>query len=112
MADRQRAISLASSDAAVEINPARGTFTRPGNHDGNGQEDFGRSPGHGHIWVCKLGWWNGAPSDPRPGLADNRGYSYETALQQLYDSTDIEPYRQLDASAIAAAVRYGRLPLG
>ena len=84
---------------------ARGTFTRPEKHHDNGW------PGHGHIWVCKLGWWKGAPWDLRPNLADNRGYSYEPALSQLYDSADVELYRRLGASAIAAAAKYGRFPL-
>lgn len=115
-----RAISLARSAGGVDINlepattpdsngePGRGTaprneqvpppwaygtFTRPWLYDD-------RLPKNGHIWVCKLGW------------KDNSDQSDETASSHLYDSADVEPYQRLGASAIAAAVRAGRLPIG
>jgi len=65
--------------------------------------DYGQSQ-HGHIVVCKLGWWKSAPSDIRARSGDNPDYPYETTLSQLYDSADVEPYQRLGASAIIAAM--------
>jgi len=76
---------------------ARGTFTWPQ------YNDYGQSQ-HGHIVVCKLGWWKSAPSDIRARSGDNPDYPYETTLSQLYDSADVEPYQRLGASAIIAAM--------
>jgi hypothetical protein len=124
-----RAISLAASEAAVEIdlNPAaapsddgpgrdatpsdgdltrpwaRGTFTR--------RWPIPELPELGHIWMCKLGWWKGAPWHLRPNPADSPRYPNETHPSWLYDSTHAELYQRLGASVIAATVHDGQLPL-
>jgi hypothetical protein len=110
-------IALARSDAGVDIvlDPttmvrggsklapgqvvrpwAYGTFTKPA--DANGP------PEQGDIWVCKLGWWNGAPWDVLAYAKDHSTYPCDSTLEQLYDSAEFEAYLELGgATALAAA---------
>ena len=55
------------------------------------------------IWVCKLGWWDGAPWDVRAYAAGHPSYPCDTTLQQLYDGAEFEAYHELGASAVIAA---------
>jgi hypothetical protein len=116
-----RAISLATSEAEVEINldpPAtpsdggvtvsdgevtrpwtHGTFTRPWLQEGRGLAR------HGHIWVGRLDWKEGAPWHLRPNLADSPDHPHETTPSWLYDSSNAELYRRLGASVVEGVER-------
>jgi hypothetical protein len=86
---------------------ARGTFTRPRSAD----KSTGK-PLAGHIWVCKLGWWQRAPWDIRAYAAGHPNYPGESTLQQLYDGAEFDAYHELGACAVSAAAAEGQLPLG
>jgi len=75
----------------------------------NGQTADGQ-PGPGHIWICKLGWWDQAPWDVRAYAADHPTYPCDPTLQQLYDGAEFEAYRELGTSAVIAAKK-GGLPI-
>jgi hypothetical protein len=106
------AIALARTDAGVEIdlNPttmckpgldngqvvhpwAYGTFTRPNPEPGS---DL---PRQGQIWVCKLGWWDGAPWDVVAYAKSHQTFPCDSTLEQLYDAGEFEAYHQLGAAA-------------
>jgi hypothetical protein len=121
---------------------ARGTFTWPGGHAGNGHAGNGHAgnghagnghagnghAGNGHagngqfagngqspagnIWICKLGWWEGAPWDIRAYAAGHPGYPCDSTLRQLFDGAEFEAYHELGACSVTAAATAGRLPLG
>ena len=118
------AITLARADAGVEIelDPttmtsggqhlapgqvvrpwAHGTFTRPGVTAG--------LPEEGEIWVCKLGWWAGAPWDVRAYAKSHSTFPCDPTLEQLYDAVEFEAYRELGASAVRAATELSTPPL-
>jgi hypothetical protein len=119
-------IALARSDAATEItlDPttmigplepgmsalvegqvvrpwASGTFTAEGRQSG-------AQPSQ--IVVCKLGWWTGAPWDVCAYAAGHPSYPTESTLDQLYDSTEFDAYRELGWSAVDLAITNGELP--
>ena len=104
------AIALARSDTGtrVTLNPSvmwtsglaagevsrpwvSGTFERPGD------------PAEGRIWVCKLGWWSGAPWDVLAYAKGHPSFPCDGTLQQLYDVTEFEAYHQLGAASAAGA---------
>ena len=111
------AIALARSDAGVDIDLdpttmvkggsklapgqvvrpwAHGTFTRPTGAPG--------LPEQGDIWVCKLGWWSGAPWDILAYAKDHPTYPCDSTLEQLYDAAEFEAYHELgEATALGAA---------
>jgi hypothetical protein len=118
------AIALARADAGVEIildpttmrpagrhlapgqvvHPwAHGQFTRP-------QETPGL-PRQGEIWVCKLGWWTGAPWDVRAYAAGHPTYPTDSTLEQLYSATEFEAYQQLGAATVLDAAKRCAPPL-
>ncbi|MDX6338253.1 MAG: hypothetical protein QOG05_5593 [Streptosporangiaceae bacterium] len=118
------AVTLARSDAGVdiELEPttmtgggqhlapgqvvrpwAHGTFTRPGSVPG--------LPDEGEIWVCKLGWWAGAPWDVRAYAKSHSTYPCDPTLEQLYDAEEFEAYHQLGAAAVLAAADHCTPPL-
>jgi len=118
------AIALARADTGVEIelDPttmrpsgrglapgqvvrpwAHGVFRRP-------QEVLGL-PQQGEIWVCKLGWWTGAPWDVRAYAGGHPTYPTDSTLEQLYDATEFEAYQQLGAAAVLDAAKYCAPPL-
>ena len=80
---------------------ARGTFTRRGSCQ----------PPGGNIWVCKLGWWDGAPWDVRAYAAGHPAYPCDPTLQQLYDGAEFEAYQELGGCSARAAAADGGLPL-
>jgi hypothetical protein len=110
------AIALARADAGVNIkldpstmNPpgsglmqgqvavpwAYGTFTRPaGEHE---------PPEQGEIWVCKLGWWSGAPWDVLAYAKGHSTYPCDSTLEQLYDAGEFEAYHELGEATVLAA---------
>jgi hypothetical protein len=117
------AIALARADAGVEIDLgpmsmisdneqvvaglapgevvhpwAHGTFTLPEN---------GHQVRKGDIWVCKLGWWRGAPWDVRSYATGHKEYPCRSTTDQLYDGAEFEAYRELGAAAVLAAAHEG-----
>jgi hypothetical protein len=118
------AMALARSDAEVDIDLdptamvrggrdlapgqvvrpwAHGTFTRPAGPPG--------LPEHGDIWVCKLGWWNGAPWDVLAYAKDHSTYPCDSTLEQLYDSAEFEAYHELGEATVLAAAQKCQPPL-
>jgi hypothetical protein len=117
-------IALARSDAGVDItldptamieggtklepgqvmHPwAAGTFTRPAGSYG--------PPVNGDIWVCKLGWWTGAPWDVLAYARDHATYPCDSTLEQLYDAAEFEAYHQLGEATVLAAAKQCTPPL-
>jgi hypothetical protein len=118
------AIALARTDAGVEIDLdpttmrpsghglapgqvvrpwAHGVFRRPREAPG--------LPQQGEIWVCKLGWWTGAPWDVRAYAASHPTYPTDSTLEQLYGATEFEAYQQLGAAAVLDAANRCAPPL-
>jgi hypothetical protein len=117
-------MALARSDAGVDItlNPttmvdggaglapgqvvrpwAYGTFSRPSGDHG--------LPEKGDIWVCKLGWWTGAPWDVLAYAKDHSTYPCDSTLEQLYDAAEFEAYHELGGATLAAAASECTPPL-
>jgi hypothetical protein len=117
-------IALARSDAEVDIalDPtamvaggsglapgqvvrpwAFGTFTRPAGPHG--------LPEQGDIWVCKLGWWNGAPWDVLAYAKDHPTYPCDSTLEQLYEAAEFEAYHELGGATVLAAAKECMPPL-
>jgi hypothetical protein len=59
----------------------------------------------GTITVCKLGWWNGAPWDVRAYAAGHASYPADSTLEQLYDSSEFDAYRELGFASAELAIR-------
>jgi hypothetical protein len=114
------AIALARTDLGIEIDldPSK---MRPGGAAGDplvagqvvlpwaygqfhrtwaGQED---KPASGEIWVCKLGWWDGAPWDVRAYASQHPTYPCDSTLEQWYDAPEFAAYQELGAAAVRAA---------
>ncbi len=117
-------IALARSDAGVDItidpttmieggtklapgqvmHPwAFGTFTRPAGAPGLAE--------HGDIWMCKLGWWTGAPWDVLAYAKDHSTYPCDSTLEQLYDAAEFEAYHELGEATVLAAAKQCTPPL-
>jgi hypothetical protein len=117
-------IALARSDAGVDIllDPASmteggkglaagqvvhpwafGTFARPAGVPG--------LPEQGDIWVCKLGWWTGAPWDVVAYAKNHPAYPCDSTLEQLYDAAEFEAYHQLGEATVLAAAKECAPPL-
>ena len=117
-------IALARSDAGVDIDLdpttmveggsglapgqvvhpwAFGTFTRPAGAHG--------LPEQGDIWVCKLGWWSGAPWDVLAYAKEHSTYPCDSTLEQLYDAAEFEAYHELGGAAVLAAAKECTPPL-
>jgi hypothetical protein len=74
---------------------AIGTFTRdPAWASATAQ------PADGRIWVCKLGWWRGAPWDIRAYASGHPGYPDRNPGKWLYDGAEFDAYRKLGLAAI------------
>jgi Patatin-like phospholipase len=112
------AIALARTDAGVEIDLDPTTMARSGHALAPGQVvrpwahgRFRRSqpvaglPGEGDIWVCKLGWWTGAPWDVLAYARQHPTYPCDSTLEQLYDAAEFEAYHQLGAAAVLDAAK-------
>ena len=76
---------------------AFGTFTRPAGAHG--------LPQQGDIWVCKLGWWSGAPWDIVAYAKDHPTYPCDSTLEQLYDAAEFEAYHELGGATVLAAAK-------
>jgi hypothetical protein len=110
------AIALARTDAGVEIELDPTQMTRGGRDLAPGQvvrpwahgrfrrpQPVPGLPEEGDIWVCKLGWWSGAPWDVLAYARQHPTYPCDSTLEQLYDATEFEAYRQLGAAAVHEA---------
>ena len=114
-------IALARSDAGSEIvlNPTQ-MITPPGSGTAQlvqGQvvqpwvsgtftcQDAGQDK---TILVCKLGWWTGAPWDVRAYAAGHPTYPTDSTLEQLYDSAELDAYRELGNAAVQLALQKNR----
>ena len=84
---------------------ANGTFTRSNGHAANGEQAT-----DGHLWVCKLGWWEDAPWDVRAYAAGHSTYPCDPTMQQLYDGAEFDAYHELGVCSMAAAIASWRLP--
>ncbi len=124
------AIGLARVDAgvSVELDPtkmcpkpmhpgevaqpwANGPFTRIKDWQGRGVSPAGQGlPDTGTIWVCKLGWWAGAPWDVRAYAGQHAEFPGQSTMQQLYDGAEFDAYRELGLSAVDAALKGGLRP--
>lgn len=80
-----------------------GTFTRP-----DGQSGL---PRQGEIWVCKLGWWAGAPWDVLAYARGHPTYPCDPTLEQLYDAAEFEAYHKLGQATVLGAVNHCTPPL-
>jgi len=67
-------------------------------------------PERGEIWVCKLGWWKGAPWDVLAYAKHHPTYPCDPTLEQLYDANEFSAYQQLGAAAVLDAARHDRSP--
>lgn len=117
------AIALARSDtgAQVTLNPsvmwksglAAGQVVRPW-ASGTFTRSRGARPGdaaEGRIWVCKLGWWSGAPWDVLAYAKGHPSFPCDGTMQQLYDVAEFEAYHQLGVASAAGAALYCDPPL-
>jgi hypothetical protein len=116
------AIELARTDAGVEINLdptvmlrggrslapgqvmqpwAYGTFCRPKSESGS--KDDPALPRTGQIWVCKLGWWTGAPWDVLAYAKHHPTYPCDSTVEQLYDANEFSAYQELGAATVLNA---------
>jgi hypothetical protein len=82
---------------------AYGRFMRP--------ESITGSAEIGEIWICKLGWWNGAPFDVLAYAKGHPGYPSGGSPEQLRDAREFEAYRELGAATVLAAAQQGTPPL-
>ncbi len=82
---------------------AYGTFTRPAGAHG--------LPERGDIWVCKLGWWSGAPWDVVAYAKDHSTYPCDSTLEQLYDAAEFGAYHELGGATVLAAAKDCKPPL-
>ncbi len=72
-------------------------------------------PQQGNIWVCKLGWWRGAPWDVLAYARHHPTYPCDPTLEQLYDANEFSAYQQLGAATVrdaapASAAAPGKKP--
>jgi hypothetical protein len=116
------AFELARTDAGVEINLdptmmgqvdpklapgqvvrpwAVGTYCRPQSELGS--NDDPPPPRTGQIWVCKLGWWTGAPWDVLAYAKQHPTYPCDSTLEQLYDADEFSAYQELGAATVLNA---------
>ena len=114
------AIALARSDTGVQVtlNPSTmwtpglaagqvsrpwvsGTFTRPPHWQ----------PAEGRIWVCKLGWWDGAPWDVLAYAKTHSTFPCDGMLHQLCDVAEFDAYHHLGAASAAGAAEHCEPPL-
>jgi hypothetical protein len=111
------AIALARADAGVDIELDPTTMVRGGHGLAPGQVvhpwahgRFQRPPGtagprQGQIWVCKLGWWGGAPWDVLAYAKSHATFPGDSTIEQLYDAPEFEAYQQLGTATVKDAAR-------
>ena len=112
------AMALARTDAGVQIDLDPTTMVRGGRNLAPGQVvrpwahgTFSRPqpvpglPDKGQIWVCKLGWWSGAPWDILAYAKGHSTYPCDGTIEQLYNSDEFRAYHQLGAVAVLDAAK-------
>jgi len=112
------AIALARTDAGVDIRLDPTTMVRGGRGLAPGQVvqpwahgRFRRQrpvpglPLEGDIWVCKLGWWAGAPWDVLAYAKSHSTFPGDSTIEQLYDAPEFEAYQQLGTATVKDAAR-------
>jgi hypothetical protein len=57
-------------------------------------------PAGGKIWVCKLGWSEASPWDVQAYALGHSDFPTQSTLQQLYDGTQFDAYRELGFSSV------------
>jgi hypothetical protein len=92
-----------SPKVAVILKP--GQVVRPWAYGKFSRREEGHGPQQGDIWVCKLGWWAGAPQDVLDYAGDHPTYPGDSTLGQLYNATEFGAYQQLGAATVHEAVR-------
>jgi hypothetical protein len=113
------AIALARTDAGVDITLDPATMVRGGRGLAPGQVvhpwahgRFRRArpvpglPTEGDIWVCKLGWWDGAPWDVVAYAKSHATFPGDSTLEQLYDAPEFEAYQQLGVATVRDASKH------
>ena len=118
------AMALARTDAGVEIDLDPTTMVRGGRNLAPGQvvrpwahgrfyrpQEVEGLPRQGDIWVCKLGWWSGAPWDVLAYARGHSTYPCDGTLEQLYNAGEFGAYRQLGAATVLDAAKRCRPPL-
>jgi hypothetical protein len=118
------AIALARADAGVEIELDPTTMRPPGCDLAPGQvvhpwahgwfrrpREVRGLPQQGEIWVCKLGWWTGAPWDVRAYAGCHPAYPTDSTLEQLYNAGEFDAYQQLGAATVLDAAKHCAPPL-
>jgi hypothetical protein len=110
------AIALARADAGVDIKLNPATMSKPGLDPGQVTHPWAygtftrmdpepHQPRQGRIWVCKLGWWEGAPWDVLAYAKSHPTFPCDSTVEQLYDAKEFEAYHQLGAAAAAGAAK-------
>jgi hypothetical protein len=112
------AIALARTDAGVDIRLDPTTMVRGGRGLAPGQvvhswahgrfrrpQPVPGLPAEGDIWVCKLGWWAGAPWDVLAYAKSHATFPGDSTLEQLYDAPEFEAYQQLGTATVKDAAR-------
>jgi hypothetical protein len=79
---------------------ARGTFCRP---QSDCAPDGRPLPRSGQIWVCKLGWWKGAPWDVVAYARHHPTYPCDSTVEQLYNADEFSAYQELGAATVLSA---------
>jgi hypothetical protein len=118
------AIASARADAGVEIELDPTTMVRGGRDLAPGQvvrpwahgrfsrpQEVPGLPRQGDIWVCKLGWWTGAPWDVLAYARDHPTYPCDSTLEQLYDAAEFGAYQQLGAATVLDVAKRCKPPL-
>jgi hypothetical protein len=116
------AIALARADAGVDIKLNPATMSKPGLDPGQVTHPWAygtftrmdpepHQPRQGRIWVCKLGWWEGAPWDVLAYAKRHPTFPCDSTVEQLYDAMEFEAYHQLGAAAAAGAAEDCTPPL-
>jgi hypothetical protein len=112
-------MALARMDASVDIDLDPSTMISAGAQLAKGEVSRPWAAGTfrrlgtgsaGQLWVCKLGWWQGVPWDIEAYAKTHPSYPCEPTLQQLYDGSEFEAYRELGACAVDRATQAGHLP--
>jgi hypothetical protein len=116
------AIAQARADAGVEIELNPATMSKPGLDPGQVVRPWAygtfirtdpepHKPRRGQIWVCKLGWWEGAPWDVLAYARRHPTFPCDSTVEQLYDAMEFEAYHQLGGAAAAGAAKDCTPPL-
>jgi hypothetical protein len=112
------AIALARTDAGVDVELDPATMVRGGRGLAPGQvvhpwahgrfrrpQPVPGLPSEGDIWVCKLGWWAGAPWDVVAYAKSHGTFPGDSTLEQLYDAPEFEAYQQLGVATVRDAAK-------